>query len=166
MLFPLVLQRRATGSIAGAPAEVNMPILPILVAVLSLALAAAAAPLQAGEGPGARGGGDCIDPGRVRGWAALHGQRVLIDAGRRHYLVELSGSCPQLAEHPFLGYHSNHAAGRVCGRDGDRLVPHGSAASRRGDCPIRRLRAVDGDEYARIMRQARAQVASENDAER
>jgi hypothetical protein len=102
----------------------------------------------------------CVDPGKVRSWSSLSDRRVLIDAGQQRFLVDLSGSCPQLSDNPFLGYGSDHVAGRVCGRPGDRLVPHGSSASGGGDCPVRRMRTLSGDEYERYLKQSTDAVAA------
>jgi hypothetical protein len=102
----------------------------------------------------------CVDPGKVRGWSLLGDRRVLIDAGKQRFLVDLSTNCPQLSDNPFLGYRSDHVAGRVCGRPGDRLVPHGSTATGGDDCPVRRLRTLSGEEYDRYLKESADSVAA------
>jgi hypothetical protein len=102
---------------------------------------------------------ECIDPGRVRSWRMLDDDRVLVDAGRRHYLIELQSGCPELSHNPFLGFISNNPIGRVCGDIGDRLVPHGSAASGRPQCAIRRLQAISGDQHGRLLDQRPTRVS-------
>lgn len=130
-------------------------------AAVLLALAAGAA-LAAPEGLPAAGRdadgyaplrpvGECIDPARVRSWALDGDERLLIDAGRRHYLVELSTGCPELGINPFIGFVSRNPSGRICGDIGDRVVPHGSAAAGRGWCPIQRVNVIDEAQYAALV---------------
>jgi hypothetical protein len=101
----------------------------------------------------------CVDPGKVRSWSPLGDRRVLIDAGQQRFLVELAERCPQLSDNPFLGYRSDHEAGRVCGRSGDHLVPHGSSANRGEDCPVQRLRNLSSAEYEHYLKQSIDAVA-------
>lgn len=91
---------------------------------------------------------DCLDPAHVRGWSLLPGDQVLVDAGKRRFVIELVAACPGLEHNPFLGFVSQRTGSRVCGVRGDQLVPHGSAAGGRPPCPIGRLRVVDDAEYA------------------
>ena len=134
--------------------------MPSRLPTILLALALSALPTRAVLADAA---GPCIDPGKVRAWTTLPERRVLIDAGREHFLVQLSARCPELADNPFLGYRSSHPAGRVCGRDGDSLVPHGSAAGHRARCPITALRTLDGDEYYRLLQASRHGVALDSE---
>jgi hypothetical protein len=129
--------------VASVPGGVGSPTLPASAAVES-----SAAP-----------GEPCVDPGKVRSWSTLGDRRVLIDAGQQRFLVELSERCPQLSDNPFLGYRSDHVAGRVCGRPGDHLVPHGSSANRGEDCPVHRLRSLSSAEYEQYLKQSIEAVA-------
>ncbi len=101
---------------------------------------------------------DCMDPGRVRAWSN-QGDRVVVDAGRRQYVIELAHGCPELDLNPFLGFISHNPSGRICGDVGDRLVPHGAHASVRRQCSIRGMRMIDRAEYASMMSTADAVAA-------
>jgi hypothetical protein len=103
---------------------------------------------------------ECMDPGRVRSWTLLMDNNVLVDAGQRNYLISLRGSCPELTVNPFLGFISNNPIGRVCGDVGDRLVPHGSAASGRPHCSIQSVRVVSNDDYNRFLQQRNVRVSN------
>jgi hypothetical protein len=169
--LPACPRRIPFRSIAGAQPEVNMPVRLMPLGMLLPALLAASVPAgiepvgvapPEAPLPSAQAAADdaCVDPGKVRSWSSLGDRRVLIDAGQQRYLIELSASCPQLSENPFLGYGSDHVAGRVCGRPGDRLVPHGSSASGGDDCPVRRMRSLSEDEYGLYLQRSAEAVAT------
>jgi hypothetical protein len=102
---------------------------------------------------------DCIDPGHVRNWQLLDESRVLVDAGRQHYLIELAAACPELGHNPFLGFISNNRL--ICGARGDRLVPHGAADGSRPQCDIRELQPISNEEQHRLLQQRPVQARFE-----
>jgi hypothetical protein len=90
----------------------------ISLTVATLALAATAAQVPAdtpAQGRNAiRPVSQCLDPARVRSWQPLDSFRVIVDAGRRRYLVETAAHCTAIAigtEVTFKGDLAN----RLCG---------------------------------------------------
>jgi hypothetical protein len=84
-------------------------------------LAACAAP-----GPGAQvrrplvhGTPDCFDPAFARGYREIEDDVLLVDAGARHYLVEVEPTCWNIDSAVALGFKGDPVTGRVCGRFGD-----------------------------------------------
>jgi hypothetical protein len=118
-------------------------LLPMTAAMLTLLAVPAVASVSAVDAPQG-----CLNPAHVRGWSLLPDDHVLVDAGKRRFLIELSQTCAGLDHNPFLGFISHRPDSRVCGQRGDQLVPHGSAAGRRPPCPIQRVRLLDDAEYA------------------
>ena len=99
----------------------------------------------------------CLDPSRARSWAMLDSSRLLVDAGRSKYLIELSWSCPELATQPALKFSSRAPSGRICGDVGERV--------RGGGLPARALQPPPGQEAGCLISRASRLTAEEYEAE-
>lgn len=129
----------------------------LLLIVLSAPTAAADAPAS-GYQP-LRPISACLDPGRARSVALQGNDRLLVDAGRRHFLIDLAWACPQLGNQPELRFEARNANGRICGDVGDAVT---SAKPQRGGldrCPISRIQPISADEYRAERASARAPVS-------
>ena len=85
----------------------------------------------------------CLDPSRVRGYQVLDSRRLLVDAGRRHYLLTLAWSCNELHTHRALVFDSRNPSGRICGDIGDALRPREGGGRVIGRCDIGRVELID-----------------------
>jgi hypothetical protein len=136
---------------------------PFKAAAITVGLALVLGPLPSSatpaDGRSQLTASECMYPGHVRSWSLLQDSRVLVDAGRRQFVIELQEGCPGLGHNPFLGFITNHPGGRICGQNGDRLIPHGSAATDRSPCAIRDLRAISKDDYGRYLQQRTVPVS-------
>lgn len=65
---------------------------------------------------------DCLDPGRARSWHLIDHDEILVDAGRRHYHLKLTFSCPELTYNHTIGFRAANGIGRVCGHRGDAII--------------------------------------------
>lgn len=107
---------------------------------------------------------ECLDPDRARSWQMLDSNRLLVDAGRRHYLIELAWSCPELGTHADLVFRSHNAGGRVCGDIGDSIVPQGSGGNILGRCDIARIIRISAEQYAAELRAEKPAAAAKRPA--
>lgn len=101
----------------------------------------------------------CLDPSRARSWTLLDSSRLLVDAGRNKYLIELAWSCPELATQPTLKFSSRAPSGRVCGDVGERVLGGGLPAKaflpppgQEAGCLISRASRLTADEYEAELR--------------
>jgi hypothetical protein len=116
-----------------------------LLLVLSPALASSPAP--SGSGPRYLRGGECLDPTFARGFAAMDDRHLLIDAGSRHYLVELEASCWNLDFANVIGFKGDPVSQRVCGGFNESIVIRGERP-----CRIERMSLVTNDEYKAALK--------------
>ena len=133
-----------------------------LCALLPVAgIAAAAQPPAADQGATARGPlADCLDPDRARGWVMVSSDELLVDAGRRFYRIELSFSCPELANSQQLFFKASSGVGRICGNAGDAV--YGDSRTRLGPgCQIARLVPISREAYYAERDKARGEVSAE-----
>lgn len=99
----------------------------------------------------------CLDPSRARSWTMLDSSRLLVDAGRNKYLIELAWSCPELATQPALRFSTRAPSGRVCGDVGERVRP--------GGLPVRAFVPPPGQEAGCLISRASRLTADEYEAE-
>jgi hypothetical protein len=98
---------------------------PLAAATFALAVAATLAACST-PGPGAQasrprihGTTDCFDPAFARGFREIEDDVLLVDAGARHYLVEVESTCWRIDSAAALAFKGDPITGRVCGRFGD-----------------------------------------------
>lgn len=117
-----------------------------LLPTLSVAAAPTAEGSTAADPPGnrpLRPMSDCLDPSRVRGYRVLDSSRLLVDAGRRRYLLTLSWSCNELGTHRALAFESRNPSGRICGDLGDAVRPREGGGTVLTRCEIGRVELID-----------------------
>lgn len=91
--------------------------------------------------------GECLDPMRARAFLLVDGDRLLVDAGRRHYLIELRWNCPALYNASALDFRSRNPAGRICGDIEEQVSAAGSPALQMDRCRIAKVTRISRDEY-------------------
>ncbi len=130
----------------------------LLVIILGLAGLLPSAPASATPPPPAPGSqplrpiSTCIDPSRVRGYSVLDSRRLLIDAGRRRYLVTLAWSCTELHGYRALAFDTRNPSGRVCGDIGDAVLPREGRGGVLGRCDIGRVEAISIEDWEAELR--------------
>jgi len=130
----------------------------MLASALLISTDIAAQPAGSGYAP-LRPLSECLDPGRVRSWQLLDDTRVLVDAGRRHYLVVLTRTCPELGYNTEIQFSNKGPGQRICGDLGEQILPSGSLAGAIRPCDIQRLLRISRDEYeAELGRGPRGRV--------
>lgn len=94
----------------------------------------------------------CLDPSRARAFHLLRSDRLLVDAGRAHFLLDLAWSCQSLASSHQLEFASANPGRRICGDMHDAVFAAGSAAQGLERCPVSRVTPLSADEYAAELR--------------
>lgn len=125
---------------------------PVLLA--SLLVAAMVAPASASHtrdgrppAPSLRGA-DCLKPEFARGFVELDDRSILVDSGRRHYLIEVSGSCWNLDYASIISFRGDPISNRVCGNAFDAILVRGSPP-----CRITRMELISKDKYKLVLRE-------------
>ena len=93
-------------------------------------------------------GADCLQPGLARGFTNLDDRRLLVDAGRRRYLVEVYGSCWNLEHSTLIAFRGDPISNRVCGSLMDAVLVAGGHP-----CKISRVEMVDKEAYKALLQQ-------------
>lgn len=96
----------------------------------------------------------CLAPDRARSWHLIDGTRLLVDTGRRHFLLELSWSCNELATHRAITFTSRNPGNRICGDIGDAVQPREGGNGLLARCDISRVTPLSRDEAAAELRAA------------
>ena len=96
-------------------------------------------------------GNQCLDPAFARGFTSLDDRRLLVDAGRQRYLVEVSPSCWNLDFASALGFRGDPISGRVCGSVRDAVLLRGEPP-----CKIERMQLLDKEQYDAALREREA----------
>lgn len=89
---------------------------------LLIAAALLGLPLGASAQPPLRPMSECLDPDHARGWHLIDSDELLVDAGRRKFLLTLAPACPELGFTTAIGFRSGDGIGRICGSPNDRVV--------------------------------------------
>lgn len=118
---------------------------------LGLALAAlgAAGTACAAEGTPAaplRPLSECLDPTQARGWAIVEPDAIVVDAGRRKFLLRFGASCPELEWTTRLQFRTAGGGNRLCGHAREAVLPE----SRGGlaiPCTLRSIESIDAARY-------------------
>ena len=135
-----------------------------LALFLSVAGSAHAAPVLEGT-PGSplRPHSECLDPTQARGWAIVDTDSVVVDAGRRKFLLRFGASCPELEWTNRLQFRTPGGSGRVCGSAFDAVLPE----SRGGlvvPCSIESITSIDAERYRALT--SKSAGGAEGDAPR
>ena len=96
-------------------------------------------------------GSECLDASYARGFQTVDDRRLLVDAGRRKYLIEVTPSCWTLDISPTIGFRGDPIFNRVCGSLGDAVLVRGSPP-----CRIEHMEVLDKDAYAQARRESEA----------
>lgn len=92
---------------------------------------------------------ECLDPTQARGWAIVANDSVVVDAGRRKFLLRFGASCPELEWTTRLQFRTPGGSGRVCGHAFDAVLPE----SRGGivvPCAIESITSIDAARYREL----------------
>lgn len=89
----------------------------------------------------------CLDPSRARAFLLVDGDRLLVDAGRRHFLIKLRWNCPTLYHATSLDFRSRNAAGRICGDIDEQVSAPVNPALKLDRCRIAKVTQITRDEY-------------------
>ena len=98
-------------------------------------------------------GHDCLDPAQARGYADLDRGRLLVDAGRKRYLVEVTPSCLNLDVAMVIGFRGDPISNRVCGGPMDAVLVRHSIP-----CRIERMQLLSKEEYRQALLDYQAQL--------
>lgn len=107
-------------------------------------------------------GSECLDPTLVRGFHTLEHNQVIVDGGRRFYLIEVPSTCWNLRFASVIAFRGDLASGRVCGTLHDEILVRGEPP-----CRIQRVSLLTKDEYRQMQldraaeRKARREAAKE-----
>jgi hypothetical protein len=93
-------------------------------------------------------GGQCLDPAYARGFIGLDDRRLLVDAGRNRYLVEVSPSCWNLDFANAIGFRGDPVSGKVCGGLLDAVLMRGEPP-----CRIERMELLSKEQYQAALRE-------------
>ncbi len=127
--------------------------MPARSALFVFLLAAVAVPLAAAPRdpippePALRGA-QCLDPDLARGFTPIDDRVVLIDAGRRHYRIEVTPSCSSLDTTSVIGFRGDPILNRVCGMGFDAILVRGGHP-----CRIEHMQLISKAEYRQALRE-------------
>ena len=116
------------------------------VTTLALILASAAFAAEGTSAAPLRPMSECLDPQQARGWAILDAENIVVDAGRRKFLIRFHASCSELNWTPALQFRTANGVNRVCGHANEAVVPE----TRGGiviPCTIASITLIDAARY-------------------
>ena len=124
----------------------------IMTGVTAAVLACHAAPAAAADSPlryaPLRPMSLCLDPDRIRTWHFLDSDEMLVDAGRKHYLLQLSTSCPELTHSWQLASARATPSGGIWAT---RATRRGRGASLLTSLPHREREAARKEQFAQEL---------------
>jgi len=126
----------------------RIPLILLLASACAAAASAAVPTPDPRPRPPVLRGGECLDPDYIRSFTNLDDQRLLVDAGRRRYLIEVSRSCWNLRFTSFIGFRGDPMFNRVCGTPFDALL-----TSDRIPCRIERMELISVEAYKQALAQ-------------
>ncbi|MBB5209029.1 DUF6491 family protein [Chiayiivirga flava] len=89
---------------------------------------------------------ECLDPTQARGWAIVEPDAIVVDAGRRKFLLRFGASCPELEWTTRLQFRTAGGSNRLCGYAREAVLPE----SRGGlaiPCTLRSIESIDAERY-------------------
>lgn len=98
---------------------------------------------------------ECLDPTQARGWAIVDTDAIVVDAGRRKFLLRFGASCPELEWTRQLQFRTPGGSGRLCGHAFDAVLPD----SRGGvavPCSVKSITSIDAAGYRALTSKASA----------
>ena len=131
----------------------------LCAALVLAALPALASAPPADPPPQFQRGSECLDPHLVRGFHTLDHNQVIVDAGRRYYLIEAAPSCWNLRFASVIAFRGDIASGRVCGAPLDEILVRGEPP-----CRIQRMSLLTKDEYKQVQLERAAARKAKRDA--
>lgn len=122
-----------------------------LLVSLGLALVAVAAPGPSAAAEGTPGNplrplSECLDPAQARRWAIVDPDKIVVDAGRRRFLIQLDAKCPDLHWTQLLQFRTAGGSSRLCGHAFEAVLPD----ARGGvsiPCTVRSITSIDRERY-------------------
>lgn len=127
---------------------------PLLSALLLAALALPAAASHnrdTGPRPPPLRGLECLDPDFARSFNTIDDQRLLVDAGRKRYVLQISGSCWNLDHTPVIEFRGDPISERVCGNAFDAVLVRGGTHP----CRIESMQLIDKATYKALLNEGR-----------
>jgi len=118
-----------------------------LAATASLCALAAAPATPGHAGPYLRGQ-QCLDPPSARGFSSFDERRLLVDAGRNRYLIEVSQACWNIDFASAIGFRGDPISGKVCGGPMDAILLRGEPP-----CHIESMLLLDKAQYQAALRE-------------
>ena len=89
----------------------------------------------------------CLIPERVRDWAYVNDQEILVNAGRKKYRIRMSYGCSALAFGSFIRFDPGPGIGRMCGNLNEAVIADGTR------CHVAAVERIDQDEWDRTLEQ-------------
>jgi hypothetical protein len=89
----------------------------------------------------------CLIPERVRDWAYINDQEILVNAGRKKYRIRMSYGCPALAFGVFIRFDPGPGIGRMCGNLNEAVIADGTR------CHVAAVERIDQDEWDETLKQ-------------
>jgi hypothetical protein len=120
-----------------------------LLCCLALAPALAAPSPASSTDPAQRTylrGSQCLDPDFARGWIDDGDGRILVDAGRYKYRIEVAPACTALNYTQILRLRGDPVSGRVCGGLGDAVL------TRDYPCRIESMELLSKEQYKQAVK--------------
>jgi hypothetical protein len=91
-------------------------------------------------------GSECLDPNFARSFYSLDDRHLLVDAGKRHYLIEVWPACWNLDFASVIGFRGDVISNRVCGSVHDAVLVRGEPP-----CRIQGMKLLSKEEYRQAM---------------
>lgn len=89
---------------------------------------------------------ECLDPQHARGWAIVDGDDIVVDAGRRKFLIHFSASCPDLNWTRALQFRTAGGSSRLCGHANEAVLPNDKGGMATA-CSIASITSIDTARY-------------------
>ena len=118
-------------------------------AALSLTATSAAVAAEGTPSAPLRPISECLDPHHARGWTIVDGDDIVVDAGRRKFLIHFSSSCQDLNWTRLLQFRTAGGSNRLCGYPNEAVLPN----DRGGisiPCSIASITSIDAARYKEL----------------
>lgn len=125
-------------------ALLNLGFATLALAVASTAIAAEGTPTHP-----LRPLSECLDPQHARGWAIVDGDDIVVDAGRRKFVIHFSASCPDLNWTRLLQFRTAGGSSRLCGYANEAVLPDDKGGMSI-PCSIASITSIDAARYKEL----------------
>lgn len=92
---------------------------------------------------------ECLDPQHARGWAIVDGDDIVVDAGRRKFLIHFSASCQDLNWTRLLQFRTAGGSSRLCGYANEAVLPNDKGGMSI-PCSIASITSIDAARYKEL----------------